>query len=95
MEKEQDKKFFEKVLKANERYYTKFRELVLMNRKVGRDHQVLLDCLDCRDGELAGTGQTGDKLFSYLKLHRWNYLFYDQLFSQLERKVNERLNGII
>ncbi len=94
MEREEDKKFFERVLEANKKYYTNFKELVLLNRKNGRDHEVLCDYLECRDAELSGHNFQEGELYDYLKLHRWNYFFHDEVFSHLERKVRSRLNGI-
>ena len=93
MGKEEDKKLFEKVLKINERYYTKFRELILLNRGKGRDYHVLCDYLECRDAELKGTRGEGEELYNYLKTYRFNYLSSDNLFEMLEKKVRERLNG--
>lgn len=94
LEKEQGQKLFEKVLKANERYYTNFREFILLNRNKGRDYHVLLDYLECRDRELEGTSSKKVELYDFLKAHRFNYLFYDSVFNHLERKTLDRI-GVV
>jgi len=97
--KEEDNRLFEKVLKANEKYYTRFKTLLENNRKYdggkSRDHYVLCDYLEARDAELKGTRGEGDRLYDYLKTHRFNYLFHDNIFIFLERKVLERTGEVI
>lgn len=91
MENEDNKKFFEKVLKINEEHYTRFQRLIKLNRKRGRDYEVLQDYLKFRDDELKGTRAEDVGLYLYLKENRFNYFFARELGSHVEKKVKERL----
>ena len=81
----------EKVSKINKENREKFQELILLNRIRGRDHEVLQDYLEARDAKLNSCGLHYTGIYSYLKEHRSNYLVSNHLFSNLERKVKERL----
>ncbi len=92
MSQTQTKEEFEKILEQNRPYYTKFRELILENReRGGKDYEILLDYLNIRDTKLKETKGEDKELYSYIRSHRFNYLFHNEVFEALENKVRNRL----
>ena len=92
MSQTQTKEEFERILKANEWYHKKFKELILKNTgRGGKDYEVILDYIDVRDASLEGTRGEGENMYKYLGTHRFNYLFYDELFEAFEKRVENRI----
>ncbi len=70
----------ENLIPENEKYIKKFQELIELNRKKGRDHEVLCDYLGLHD-----------RIFSERERYRNETEIYDRIFDELERRVRERI----
>jgi len=81
------------LIPENEKYIKKFQELIGLNRKKGRDHEVLSDYLNARDFILRNhENEINDiGIYNYLKKNSGNYELRDRIFEELEKKVRERV----
>ncbi len=72
----------ENLIPENRRYNEKWKELVLLNRRVGRDYQVLCDYLCVRD----------EMLEEYkAKIESEKFNLYDKIFEELEERTKARV----